>query len=59
MSFFNLFRDFQRTKRPVVPVIISPVVVDIRQTAIVRVATVEPVTTVLKICLLPPAFTED
>ena len=41
-------RNYQGTERPVVPVIVDIVVVDIRETTVVRVATVEPVRSVLE-----------
>jgi len=47
MPFYILFRDFQRAERPVVPVIVSVVVVDIRESAIVRVATIEAIVATL------------
>jgi len=41
--------NFQKTKRPVVPVIAGIIVVDIRQTAIVRVAAMETIVAVIQI----------
>ena len=51
-ALFVLFRDFQRTERPVVPVIVGIVVVDVRKASVVRVATVQAVRSALEIMLI-------
>ena len=56
---FCYSENFQGAKRPVIPVAVNAVVVDVSESAIVGIAAIEAIVATLEIYLFPPNCTKD